>query len=472
MEGRQTIVDAAATAEANTRLEADSIPTIGQPVRVARGADAIEGVVTDAWQDGDPGITVESADGTALDVTLAELQEAGAEITALPMPAAAADLDSRREEIEKEAEKAATEYQKDLQKEAKDADKQGGSTETAGGTSAQASAGESDQGGAAEPGASEASQKSEQPGILLDGSSGDSAREVTEPSALPSLAGVERVGGEADATVSPPQPILRANGEAYKTKQAAALAARNRKMDAVPVEVPGGWALQEAAAEEGDTTAPVNKQLARTVEKPAPDSVIGMSAGEIEQLAGEQKEIYLDRLRPFFGAQTKDVARFLRQENPSEARQQKVQALIDDKMSEAQQDSILYGIREDPGLVYEDLERLANEAHDAEAMQDDDTDWLVREMGWAMSGMDKTKMKAVGQGRGSAADQGKAIKLNAAVDILMERGLSPNQIVKSLHDDMTQSRGLEPHDADFLIKSFFGQPSEATNNHQQGHGLL
>ena len=44
-------------------------------------------------------------------------------------------------------------------------------------------------------------------------------------------------------TVLPDGVMVKANGEPYKTRPAAAMAAQNRKLDADPVEVEGGWGL-------------------------------------------------------------------------------------------------------------------------------------------------------------------------------------------------------------------------------------
>ena len=59
------------------------LPHAGEPVRIVLGRESIEGVVTEIWQDGDPGFTVEDETGTVTDVTLSELKAMGAKVMGL-----------------------------------------------------------------------------------------------------------------------------------------------------------------------------------------------------------------------------------------------------------------------------------------------------------------------------------------------------------------------------------------------------
>ena len=104
VEGRERIADSQATENANKWLAASGLPQVGQPIRVTRGRETMEGVVTDAWQGDDPGITVEAPDGELLDATLAELQTMGAELQTLPMPAPRAEIEKAARDIASDAE--------------------------------------------------------------------------------------------------------------------------------------------------------------------------------------------------------------------------------------------------------------------------------------------------------------------------------------------------------------------------------
>ena len=62
-EGRERMADAQATTNANEWLRIEGLPEVGQPVRVSRGPDMVEGVVTDASAEDGGWITVTGPDG-------------------------------------------------------------------------------------------------------------------------------------------------------------------------------------------------------------------------------------------------------------------------------------------------------------------------------------------------------------------------------------------------------------------------
>ena len=106
VEGRERVADAEAAGRANEYLKVAGLPQVGQPVRVSRGRDVVEGVVTDAWDsDGEPGFTVESPDGTLTEGTLSTFANMGAEITGLPMPAPRAEIEKAAQDFAKEIDK-------------------------------------------------------------------------------------------------------------------------------------------------------------------------------------------------------------------------------------------------------------------------------------------------------------------------------------------------------------------------------
>lgn len=105
IEGRERIADAEASENANKYLEVAGLPQIGQPVRVARGRDVIEGVVSDAWEGDDPGLTVRAVDGSETDLSLAQMQAMGATLTGLPMPAPRAEIAKKADEIAQDAQR-------------------------------------------------------------------------------------------------------------------------------------------------------------------------------------------------------------------------------------------------------------------------------------------------------------------------------------------------------------------------------
>ena len=105
IEGRERIADAEATVGANKWLATEGLPEIGQPVRIVRGRDAVEGVVSDAWQGDDPGLTVRAVDGTETDMSLAQMQAMGARLTTLPMPAPRDEIARKAQEIAQDAER-------------------------------------------------------------------------------------------------------------------------------------------------------------------------------------------------------------------------------------------------------------------------------------------------------------------------------------------------------------------------------
>lgn len=61
-------------------IEVAGLPQIDQPVRVVRGRDVIEGIVIDAWQEDDPGLTIREADGVEIDLYLSDLQAMGGRV--------------------------------------------------------------------------------------------------------------------------------------------------------------------------------------------------------------------------------------------------------------------------------------------------------------------------------------------------------------------------------------------------------
>lgn len=101
--GREEVADAQATEAANAWLATEGLPAIGQPVRIARGRELVEGVVTDAWDDGGGGITVTTPDGTVMDASLAELDTMGARVEVLTMPPGAEEIEAVEAERAKEA---------------------------------------------------------------------------------------------------------------------------------------------------------------------------------------------------------------------------------------------------------------------------------------------------------------------------------------------------------------------------------
>ena len=124
-EGRERLADAQATQAVNEYMDVVGLPKVGQPVRVARGRDVVEGVVTDGWEGdgpGDSGVSVTAPDGTVLDITTGELDAIGGRITGLPMPAAEADIAKKRAELEKEAANQIREADKQAEKVARSAD--------------------------------------------------------------------------------------------------------------------------------------------------------------------------------------------------------------------------------------------------------------------------------------------------------------------------------------------------------------
>ena len=102
-EGKERVADAQAITAINEWADIEGLPKHGQPVRIVKGRDVVEGIVTDGWQDDDPGMTVTTPDGDVIDYSLADLQRIGAQVTGLPMPAAESDIAKRRAEVEKEA---------------------------------------------------------------------------------------------------------------------------------------------------------------------------------------------------------------------------------------------------------------------------------------------------------------------------------------------------------------------------------
>ena len=124
IEGREIVADAMAVDGVNQVLGEQGMPPIGTPVRLVRGGEAIEGVVTDAWSGEDPGLTMEAPSGDVIDITEREIVDVGAHLEVLPMPAAKEDIDKRRKEISTEAERVTTDLERLAEKDAKKAEKE------------------------------------------------------------------------------------------------------------------------------------------------------------------------------------------------------------------------------------------------------------------------------------------------------------------------------------------------------------
>ena len=120
MEGREVVADAMAVDGVNQVLGEQGMPSIGTPVRLVRGREVMEGVVTDAWSGEDPGLTMESPDGDVVDVTQQELATLDAQLEVLPMPPSQEDIDKRIEEISTEAEQATADLERLAEKDAKE----------------------------------------------------------------------------------------------------------------------------------------------------------------------------------------------------------------------------------------------------------------------------------------------------------------------------------------------------------------
>ena len=98
--GREVIADAEATGRANAVLADANLPPIGTPVAVRGGDRTVEGVITDAWADGEDGpagLTITMADGDTIEDTFQALAQSGFAIDPLPLPEDKADGDDAGE---------------------------------------------------------------------------------------------------------------------------------------------------------------------------------------------------------------------------------------------------------------------------------------------------------------------------------------------------------------------------------------
>ena len=303
-EGRAQVADAQAVETANQWLATEGLPEIGQPVRIARGRELVEGVVTDAWDDGGGrGLTVTTPDGTVMDASLAELDTMGARVEVLTMPPSAEEIDQVEAERAKEADAIARFEQKMAEREEREMQRyeavtrreqprptgeeaeppraygvdEAGVRRAAGPDAGQVQgalagraptpAGEAVQGALAGapptlPGdtaqAGLAGRSPRAAGEAVIGAlAGESPTAAVTPGAMAGESPTARVtpgamAGESptaslDAEAMSGEPVMKADGTPFKTRQGAVLAARNKRMDdAEPVPVPGGWALRRA----------------------------------------------------------------------------------------------------------------------------------------------------------------------------------------------------------------------------------
>ena len=520
--GREVIADAEATGRANAVLAEANLPPIGTPVAVRGGDRTVEGVITDAWadsEDGPAGLTITMADGDTIEDTFQALARSGFAIDPLPLPEDKADGDDAGEgravgdsrapggSVEPGADgvrpvdggRAADEPVAPAgpvvgpEVPADPVPVPTGGVEPDGGVAATADVWvptfadytaalpldenrDPDHGGVGREIIASVAGEYRPWTDLTDAQKREAVAmaraEEPSPGYTPSAEGGPPPGDDGAPTLAPvaappepagePEIVLRANGQPYSTAKSARAAIRSRKLEGyTPVEVDGGFGLAAPPASEPRPVEEPAIPSEPATERIAPDSVVGLSAAEIERIAGEQREIFMRRLRAVFGDDAEDVRRYLRQENPSDARVERMRALIAEKLPTDEDELRVFGRATDPGLTHEDLERLASEAHNAEAMQADETNEVVREMGAAMLGMDREKLAAVMAGGGDADQQAKAITLKAAANILRGRGHSPQDIVRMLQDDLVKRQGLAWDDAAYLVESFFGEAPRA-----------
>ena len=304
MEGRRITAEAEAQKKANGLLDQLGLPRIGMPVRVTQGGEALEGVVADAFDDG---LSLASPDGMVLDMSLSRLMQGGGNIEGMPLPPSQADMDKAAADAAKEAERLAQEEQKRAEEAAKQADEAEAADaealaeaqreadqqilyrdELEGATGDVADLLSGEEIGAALTTAFSKMGITPDHDIAADPERRDTfktlytralhrehRRRQAEAQQANESAAVETeppaAGDDATAAPDPAEPpagpaaalVMRENGEAFRTDKSAALAAKMRGIDAAPVQVEGGWALQPTpSTDDPDGTA----QRAKAIE--------------------------------------------------------------------------------------------------------------------------------------------------------------------------------------------------------------
>ena len=310
--GREEAADAVAAEEVNAWLRSEALPEIGQPARAVAGGQSFEGVVTDAWTDGSPGVAITAPDGTTMELTMDDLSASGGELFTLPMPAGQEEVQAERERLEAEQadedaaeEEGVTAARQEVETAAKGAADATAELQREADTQtlyrdelegAEADVGDQLDSAAVQGVRAEAMKKMGLPpdhdiagdaerrdtfktlysralqrehrrkqaeAEAADGSAASAPDAAPEPAAKPAperkpaddaklepkpadAPVVENVEPAAEPAAIP-EPVLKKDGTPFKTKQAAAFTARAKKMDAEPVEVEGGWALQPSA---------------------------------------------------------------------------------------------------------------------------------------------------------------------------------------------------------------------------------
>ena len=392
-EGRERMADAQATTNANEWLRISGLPEVGQPVRVRRGQDMVEGVVTDASSEDGGWVTVTGPDGVvALDESVNVLRQAGATIEGMPMPpsaeeraqqdterqqrereegakleGAAAELEAFEQAVEARRQQREQEYEEVTRQEAEPQEgvpadvrvyredgsrvaREEGRSDAAPGRPAPVGRSEAMPGRGAPEGRADAQPGREGLGPVEGRTEAQPGREApvgrseaiagreppqgragaqpgreapqgradagpgrqppvepapADPGGSPPVGDTEAAPGREEAApeaAAAPVVTLRKDGSPFKTRQSAALAARNKRLlNARPVEVEGGWAIEappepinQAEVDEAPSDSDTLEQ--GRPESPAPDSSPAASPTEApaaptpEQAAREAAE--------------------------------------------------------------------------------------------------------------------------------------------------------------------------------------
>lgn len=122
-----------------------------------------------------------------------------------------------------------------------------------------------------------------------------------------------------------------------------------------------------------------------------------------------------------------------------------------------EQSSLIFGSSADPRATVDDIEQIRTATESVSP--EDDADWILKNMSWAIGKVDGANLKNVSSGQGSVAEQAAFIALRNGVAALQAKGVAKGE-VPALLMKMFESRGLDASDAAFMVNNFFGLSGE------------
>jgi len=218
-------------------------------------------------------------------------------------------------------------------------------------------------------------------------------------------------------------------------------------IDGVGPKVPGTEATSPEVSAGFVPTTP----FTRTYK--APNSVIGMSDDQIEEAVEASKAGHAADIRRVFDPDTAEKVIKLDQRNSDSAlRELELMDMTED------QSFVIYGNRDIEGdsLTYEDLDQLLTTSRNSIYSPEIKNAEIFLDLQRALLDLKPEQFSLIRDGGGDVSEQGLFIQMVKAMDELMQRGLSKDQIDRGVIG-AARKRGIEDNDIEFMFADFLGE---------------